>query len=194
MIGSDVVTISNFFPNGSATVTDRYVPWVAQPLSLSPSLFPEVDIHQDWTLLLSCKSTSKTVAIIRRAIDTADSQDRIFNKGALPVIFAWGGPGNSGVTHHGSNRGTTSIDFFANTKQQSESTTTTTTGSSTPNVASSLAVGKTNKFSPVDSDGEMSVLFSPKYKYSVWVEDAVSLPGIRSGCGYSACRRCGACL
>ena len=92
--------------NGSATIQDRWVPWAAsnsaQQLPLYPSsLYPQLDIEQDWTLKCVSYSSTGITAVVNRLLNTKDYQDRSIVNTTQPIIFAWG----KFFGYHGGNRG-----------------------------------------------------------------------------------------
>eukprot|EP01035_Chromulina_nebulosa_P022045 gene22045-28538_t len=111
MLGSDIVSVS--YVGGQFYVDDRYVPWAASPLLTAPIPFPEADNHNDWTLICADITNSSISAIVSRALDTGDDQDRVFESGvSLPVIYAFGSTVVRVAYHGGTNRGTDSIQFY----------------------------------------------------------------------------------
>ena len=110
MVGADIFSVE-FSANSATSIVDRYVPWAASPLEESPLPYPVTDTVQDWELLCSDNTPGLTTALVRRKLNTDDSQDRPIVMGSMSVIYAWG-TGHLG--YHGSNRGGISVDFLGN--------------------------------------------------------------------------------
>lgn len=110
MLGSDVAVIYN--PTGTGYVYDAHVDWVPSPVNSTyvPLPDPTTDMCQDWTLVCYSESNGVTQAIIQRALDTGDSQDRPITSGSLHVVYAWST--SSSPSYHGANRGSTLYTFF----------------------------------------------------------------------------------
>lgn len=109
MLGADIVTVTST-DETHATVDDRYVPWTSFPLMQSPLPFPILDTFNNWQLKCFTSSATTLTAVVNRALNTHDGQDRPITAGSLPVIFAWGGYG--ALAYHGANRGSSEITFF----------------------------------------------------------------------------------
>jgi len=109
MPGADIVTVESL--NSMIVVTDRYVPWVADPLTGSPQPYPLADTIQDWSMKCASSTTTTLTAVLHRALNTYDNQDRPIVAGPMPVIAAWGG-GPNGMGYHGPNRVSSSISFY----------------------------------------------------------------------------------
>lgn len=108
MLGSDVVTMTSNF-----LVEDRYVPWTAAPFEQYNMMpYPAVDVRNDWSLRCSYLDSSTLTAVVRRALNTSDPQDRPITAGPLPIIYA---AGSNSIGYHGSNRGSTYLTFFGQT-------------------------------------------------------------------------------
>ena len=93
MVGSDIFTVIYDAKTGTASVQDRWVPFAAsnpdQPDPLYPSsLYPVLDIKQDWTLKCFSKTSSGMTAVVSRLLDTFDNQDRAIVNKTQPIIFA----------------------------------------------------------------------------------------------------------
>lgn len=114
MLGADIVTAD--FENGnfsSCSITDRYVPFVAYPLTEAPGPFPFPDDCEDsdWKLL-NCQrnpSTGVVVFEVERPLTAADfSQDRSIPPGQNAILHAYG----SAFVYHGPRRKSTAIRLY----------------------------------------------------------------------------------
>jgi hypothetical protein len=75
------------------------------PLLTSPMPNPALDNCQNWEVLSGSESNGYTTAVIRRALVTADQNDRIImSSGSQRIVYAWGTTSDS-VTYHSSRRG-----------------------------------------------------------------------------------------
>ncbi|KAL6077594.1 Cytochrome b561 and DOMON domain-containing protein [Balamuthia mandrillaris] len=115
MLGADIVTAYVNDLDGTTVAEDRHVPWAAYPLQADPMPFPELDNCSHWEVLFGKQEDGHTTVIVRRALDTADPQDRpIFPSGGLQrVVYAWSASGDT-VSYHSKRRGATAIDFSLN--------------------------------------------------------------------------------
>jgi len=132
MVGSDIVTVRYDASTDTAIVEDRWVDWSPSEVDLpTPGAYPQLDVHNDWTLMCQSSTSSSFSTIITRALDTGDGQDRVFRGGMLPVIYAWG---EAFGYHGGANRGSGLVTFFGPT---------------------------TSKFfaAPLDADGRIDLVF-----------------------------------
>lgn len=133
MLGSDIVSVS--FHDDKISADDRYVNWTAFPFTTGQQLYPYLDTQNDWTLLCGDASDTELTAIVQRNLDTKDINDRVFKKGSLPVVYAWGN--TTEIDYHGPNRGTAAVSFIED-----------------PSVL---------PFPPADATGTIDVLFNPGY-------------------------------
>jgi len=113
MTGADIVTaeVSADGESVKCELVDRYVPFVAYPLSEPQGPFPIEDTcgESDWQLV-SCERDGDGTTLwieMSRELAARDDQDRDIVKGMNRVIWAYG----SQVSYHGSNRGSSSIDL-----------------------------------------------------------------------------------
>lgn len=113
MVGADVLMMR--IDNGVIEAKDMYVGWSAHPISPTPVL----DTCSDWEIINGYRSTDKntlngkqrTAIIVRRLLDTNDTQDRVINlDSSMRFIWAYGDSNN--FQYHGSNRGGSSIYFY----------------------------------------------------------------------------------
>lgn len=113
MLGADVLTAE--METGaldSCKITDRYVPFVAYPLTEAPGPFPLPDECEepDWTLI-SCRRDPNGSAIleIERPLTVMDEkQDRPILAGESSVLYAYGGA----FGYHGGNRYSSKVVLY----------------------------------------------------------------------------------
>ena len=138
MAGSDVVTVEGVNAVGRGgkakpTVTDRFVPYAASPLTTPPLPDPVSDSafcggKQDWVLISATSTSSSTTptsapsstptrqvsVVLERALVTGDASDRAFSTTHdNRVVWSWGlaVSATAGVAYHGPHRGTTMISL-----------------------------------------------------------------------------------
>jgi hypothetical protein len=66
MLGSDIVSVIYDPITQSAVADDRWVPWVASPLMVAPMPYPELDVHNDWSLKYVAANTTSLTAVVHR--------------------------------------------------------------------------------------------------------------------------------
>ena len=121
MLGSDIVTVVYNTGTGAATITDNWVDWAPMdPTQGTPDVGPGTnllgltqDTYQNYNLICATSASLTLTAVITRAINTGDGQDRVIVSGNMPVVYAWGT--TSLVTYHSSNRGSSAVTFFGPT-------------------------------------------------------------------------------
>jgi len=105
MVGSDLVTVEYDRAIKKIRVRDHYVPWAKDWYQ------PVEDDTIDWQLLCQSVGPTSLRAVLVRAIDTGDAQDRPFlTEGSTPIIVAWGT--GSTLSYHGARRSSTACAFF----------------------------------------------------------------------------------
>jgi len=114
MLGADIYTAE--FGSDAAdkcTVKDRFVPFVAAPLTADPQPFPQEDKCQEdgsWNLV-SCKRDKKKGRVtleVSRPLNATTFQDRPINAGEQPVLHAYG----ESFKYHGKHAASKRIVFF----------------------------------------------------------------------------------
>ena len=117
MIGSDIISV--YKQGADVSVVDRFVPWAAFPYDGSPGPYPVMDVYNNWKLISISARLADGVqvelcAVVRRALNSLDPQDRVFDSGSMPIIYAWGYTEtySDSIAYHGDNRGTTHISFI----------------------------------------------------------------------------------
>lgn len=122
MLGSDIVT-AHFLADihDTCKVVDRYVPYVANPTSSSPSVFPLPDEckESDWLLISCSRDVDQGVMVleVRRPLTVDDDrQDRPIAAGLNSVLHSYGaGP----FAYHGPKRHSTKIKLFSFNREES---------------------------------------------------------------------------
>lgn len=121
MFGSDIVTAH--FTNGmfdTCRIVDRYIPFVASPISNAPSVFPFPDECEtsDW-LLISCKRDMElglmTLEVRRPLTVEDDRQDRPIPAGLNSFMHAYG----ADFGYHDARRHATRIKLFSFNREES---------------------------------------------------------------------------
>lgn len=114
MPGSDILT-AHFAANATSTCTivDRHVPFVASPLSVSPSVFPFPDAcpTPDWTLVRCARDITANSMLLEvsRPLSARDNvQDRRVEPGLITLLTAHGGT----FSYHGGNRHSLDIVLY----------------------------------------------------------------------------------
>lgn len=110
MLGADVVTVHIDKQSKKPVVTDRYVPFDAFPMSP----YPQIDDSQDWEMVSYSIGLFKWSAILKRKLNTNDSQDRVLIENELMrIIWAWDTKSES-VEYHAGNRHAGTININVN--------------------------------------------------------------------------------
>ena len=111
MMGADIVTMA--VVNGQARVEDRFAKWTPfdlTALTVTPNT-PTIDCSQDWTTVCASEVSGYSEFILSRPVLSSDNQDRNITSGDMVIIFSWGSTDT--VAYHGSNRGSTLVNFYA---------------------------------------------------------------------------------
>lgn len=122
MLGSDIVT-AHFSADihDTCEIIDRYVPYVANPTSTSPNVFPLPDEckESDWLLVSCSRDVDQGVMVleVRRPLTVEDDrQDRPIAAGLNSVLHSYGaGP----FAYHGPKRHSTKIKLFSFNREES---------------------------------------------------------------------------
>lgn len=122
MLGSDIVT-AHFSADihDTCKIVDRYVPYVANPTSTSPNVFPLPDEckESDWLLISCSRDVEHGVMVleVRRPLTVEDDrQDRPIAAGLNSVLHSYGaGP----FAYHGPKRHSTKIKLFSFNREES---------------------------------------------------------------------------